>query len=78
MPITKRVVYHILWVNHCWNVRLGGEKISVYTTGNKEDAITKGRALCKKQKLSQLVIHNQDGKIGKEYTYGKDPVRYKG
>jgi len=43
----------------------------------KTQAIEAGRQFAKKHKLGQLRIHGKDGKIQTEYTYGKDPVRYR-
>ena len=45
---------------------------------NKNEAIAFARARALKMALSQIKIHNKHGVIQKEYTYGKDPKRYKG
>lgn len=44
----------------------------------KSDAVDRARELAKNQELGQVKIHKQDGKIQTEYTYEKDPKKYKG
>lgn len=45
---------------------------------DKECAVAIARHLAKKAKLGQVVIHGRNGRIQKEYTYGKDPFPPKG
>jgi hypothetical protein len=43
----------------------------------KPPAVAQARKLATQNK-SELVIHNQDGKIGERRTYGKDPFPPRG
>lgn len=50
---------------------------------SKAMAVAAGRKVAKwawkfLNKLAQLVVKLKNGRIQNEYTYGKDPVRYKG
>ncbi len=76
----KRVVYHVTWDKKLkiWLIKKEGRKTPVSKHTTKREAVAEGRKLAKKEKLGQLIIHKQDGKIETEYTYGKDPVKYKG
>jgi hypothetical protein len=44
----------------------------------KTQAIRYGREQAKGAELGQLTIKGQDGRIQREYTYGKDPSSRKG
>lgn len=48
----------------------------------KLEAVNDGRALGRlalaSRHLAQLVVHNRDGRIAFENTYGRDPARRKG
>lgn len=49
----------------------------------KTEAVDEGRALARgtwfyEDRPAQLVVHNRDGRIAFENTYGRDPARRKG
>lgn len=46
-------------------------------TENKQNAIDIARKLIGNE-LGQIKIHDKTGKIQNEFTYGKDPEKYKG
>ena len=76
---TKRVVYEVGWDKWCeaWVVtRRGKRGRTLYET--KEKAIKAARLCANLDLLSQVVIKGKNGRIQTEYTYGKDPRRYKG
>lgn len=57
--------------------RRGSERASAVTE-NKSTAINQARRLAQQHQLSQVVIMNGNGRIEREYTYGKDPRRFVG
>jgi uncharacterized protein YdaT len=74
-----RKVYHVTPAdNGDWRVQAQGAQRASNVVENKSEAINRARELAQKHTLSQVVIHDQTGKIQTEYTYGKDPERYKG
>lgn len=77
--MAKRVQYRVLPAeNGNWKVqRTGGQRASAMEE-NKQAAIERASELAKKAPLGQVVIHKQDMTIQKEYTYGKDPRKYRG
>lgn len=55
-----------------WNVKRGGGSRSSAHFDRKQDAIDRGREISRNQG-SELVIHNQDGKISRSDSHGNDP-----
>lgn len=78
--MAKRSVYHVVPDKNTgdWKLKKQGSDRALKTFDNKQDAIDRGRQIAKYQELGQLKIHKQDGTLQTEYTYGKDPKRYKG
>jgi hypothetical protein len=74
--MSKRLIVTVAPNKDNWDVKKGSQ--TVKTTTTKEPAIKAAKAIAKKEVLSQVVIKKQDGKIQTEYTYGKDPRKYKG
>lgn len=74
----QRKVYHVVPDGNEWHVVFEAFEHFI----KKEDAIDHAIDLAKELHslggLSQVKIHGKDGKIQKEYTYGKDPKRHKG
>jgi len=77
--MAKRVRYHVTPSNDGdWKVqKTGGQKASAITP-DKKTAIERASTLAKKAPLAQVIIHKLDGTVQKEYTYGKDPRKYRG
>ncbi len=63
---------HVVKAKDGWAVR--GEKNSLRTkiTRTKSEAVELARKIAKNKK-SELVIHNKDGKISDKDSYGNDP-----
>jgi hypothetical protein len=77
--MTKRTVYHVVPTNDGdWKVEKKGAQRASAVSEDKQPAIQRATELAKKAPLGQVVIHKGDGTIQKEYTYGKDPRRYRG
>lgn len=74
----KRKTYHVTRVARGWRIKLAGATrvVSVYPT--KAQAIDLAKTLAKCWPLGQVKVHGVDGKIQTEYTYGKDPRRFRG
>jgi len=88
----KRRVYHVVrragtvtkskkgvsYGDVIWEVKAVGAKRASAVCDKKLDAIAKAKKIAKKFSLSQVVIHGIDGKIQREFTYGKDPKHIPG
>jgi hypothetical protein len=63
--------------NGGWDVRLGGSERASIHREIKQDAIDEGRKISQNQG-TELVIHNEDGKIAQKDSHGNDPRNVKG
>lgn len=76
--IDKRFVFHVVPDGKEW--RVAYEVCEMWPT--KAEALKKAKYYAKGHHdfggLSQVVVHDQKGKIQTEYTYGKDPRKSKG
>jgi len=55
-----------------WDVKKGGGERSSGHFETKRKAVDRGREISQRQG-SELVIHNQDGKISRSDSHGNDP-----
>ncbi|MCA8934817.1 MAG: DUF2188 domain-containing protein [Planctomycetes bacterium] len=71
----ERVIYHVTprKKDGKWNVRRRGAERPSVVIENKEPAIERAKEFAKKHSWSQVIIHNQNGKIANEYKYGGPP-----
>lgn len=77
--MAKRVQYRVLPTDGGdWKVQKTGGIRASAVIENKAAAIQEASRLAQKAPLGQVVIHKQDMTIQKEYTYGKDPRKYRG
>lgn len=77
--MAQREIYRVLPTGDGnWKVKKNGAIKASKVYSNKDNAIDRGKELAKKARLGQIVIHKSDGTIQTEYTYGKDPTKYKG
>ena len=75
----RRKVYHVTpRADGRWDVEAAGSAKPSNTFDRKADAVDRAKELAKKQPLGQVKIQSEKGRIQTEYTYGKDPRRYKG
>lgn len=86
----KRMVFRIRWIKKVKHWKLLDNRGAMVDFGaeflRKIDLVKSSREYCKglwkeDGQLTQLVIHNKDGKIQRgngEATYGNDPQRSKG
>lgn len=61
-----------------WAAQRRGSERAATVTENKFEAINEARRLAQQHALSQVVIKGENGRIEREYTYGKDPRRFEG
>ena len=61
-----------------WAAQRRGSSRASVVTENKSSAINEARRLAQQHELSQVVIMTANGRIEREYTYGKDPRRFVG
>jgi len=75
----EREVYHVVPnPKGGWFVKREKVEQPVAEWPNKRQAIGIAKKLAKRAELGQVIIHKRDGKIQREYTYGKDPRVTKG
>jgi hypothetical protein len=55
-----------------WNVKRGGAQRSSDHFDRKQDAIDRAREISRNQN-SELIIHNQNGRISRTDSHGNDP-----
>ena len=60
-----------------WRGEVTGNKRASGTHTAKPAAIVQGRRLAQRNR-AELVVHNQDGKIGDRRSYGNDPFPPRG
>jgi len=75
-----RKIYHITKTDDGWQGKKEGAQRASVTGVTKEEVTKKTIELAKKQDVSSVIIHKQDGKIQEERTYPKssDPFPPKG
>lgn len=71
--MADRTVYHVVPNVNGWEVRQEGAEDLEYLVDDKDNALAHATELAKQAPLGQVIIHNQDGKIAGEWTYGEDP-----
>lgn len=82
----KRVVYRVRFVRlrstgaQGWAVTRDGSHLESFDTKvlAVDRATDDARAEWERGTLTQVVVHNANGRIGYEHTYGRDPERRKG
>lgn len=83
----KRIIYRVQWVSKCGRRAVSDSKqvtglTLVWRSILKAEAVAKARRFAKDDwkhgKPSKVVIYGKNGKIQKEWTYGKDPRRSRG
>ena len=83
-PTKARTVFHVVYDRERkkWATNVAGFSVRPFEF-TKEVAASYARAvadgLWRHDRIkTQVVIHNRDGKIAREYTYGADPQRSRG
>ncbi|MBN1362956.1 MAG: DUF2188 domain-containing protein [Sedimentisphaerales bacterium] len=74
MDRTERVVYHVVPAQPGgWNVKQDNSGKALGTHKSRTQAILQARDLALAQTYSLLVVHDREGKVEKEYNYGRRP-----
>lgn len=68
---------HVVPHKKSWAVKGEGNYRITANIETKNEAIVKARRIAKNKK-SELIIHNKDGKISERNSYGNDPYPPKG
>lgn len=78
--VANRTVFHVTPYVNSWKVKAEGagpyEFEAVMDT--KEEAVRVAKEHARAQQPSQVIVHNSDGKISDESTYGDDPPETEG
>ena len=67
------VVFHVEPKNGDWVVKAENGEMPPEIFPTKKDALTAGRAAARSQVPSRLVIHNMDGTVSGDHSYGEGP-----
>jgi len=71
--MAERVTYHVMPGNGGgWSVRLVNTGQVVSSHRSKTDAILRGRELAQSHEYSLLAVHDREGRLERQYTYGWD------
>lgn len=74
---SRRRIYRVVPDRrHGWAIKEAQHVVALWD--RKADAIRDARERARRGQPSQLFIHNRDGRIAFEHTYGRDPERFKG
>ena len=70
-----KVIYHVTprRKDDRWNIRKEGGSRPSAVCDTKDEAVGRAREIAQNQPWSQVVIHNKNGKIAAEYSYGAAP-----
>lgn len=74
----KRKTYHVTRGTAGWRVIRADAKRPTNVLRRKVDAVERAKVLAKRFSRGQVKVHGVDGKLQAEYTYGKDPRRFRG
>jgi uncharacterized protein YdaT len=75
--MNRRRNQHVVPHKKHWAVKGEGNSRNTIYTETKNEAIVKARQIAKNKK-SEVVIHNRNGKISDSNSYGNDPYPPKG
>ena len=71
--MADRMTFHVTPNANGWEVRREGSDATEFLVDNKDNAVDHAKDLAKAAPLGQVIVHNRDGKIAEEFTYGDDP-----
>ena len=71
--MADRTVYHVTPNVNGWQVKEVGADTLDYLVDDKDNAVAHAKELAKQAPLGQVIVHNRDGRIAEEFTYGEDP-----
>lgn len=73
---SNRLVLHVSPYVNGWKVKAenAGDWEFEAVVDTKEDAVRIAKEQARERQPSQVIVHNKDGKISEESTYGDDPT----
>lgn len=71
-----KVIYHVVprRKDDRWNVKKEGAAKPSSVCDTKDQAIEAARGFAQNLTWSQVIIHNKDGKVAQEFSYGAPPA----
>ncbi|MCB9933800.1 MAG: DUF2188 domain-containing protein [Planctomycetes bacterium] len=67
----EKIIYHVTPRNdQRWGIRKEGGSRPSAVCENKDEAVERAREIARNLPWSQVIIHNMDGKIAQEFSYG--------
>lgn len=69
----ERMTFHVIPDVNSWKVKNEDDASYDALVDDKDRAIELAKEHAKKAPLGQVIVHNRDGKISDEFTYGEDP-----
>lgn len=72
----EKVIYHVVprHKDERWNIQKEGGSRPSAVCDTKEEALNRAREIAHNQGWSQVIIHNRDGKIAHDFSYGSSPT----
>jgi hypothetical protein len=72
--MAEQVIYHVVRSEHGeWKIVQEGSGQTVSSHPSRIEAILQGQNLARSHEYSLLVVHDRDGHIDRQYTYGRHP-----
>jgi len=75
--MNSKKIFHVFAEDRAWKVEREGELAPLSIQATKREAISAAKEIAKKELLSEVKVHSQNGSIEIEYTYGKKPLFFK-
>ena len=69
----ERTTFHVIPDVNSWKIKNEDDASYDALVDDKDRAIELAKEYAKKAPLGQVLVHNRDGKIADEFTYGDDP-----
>ena len=76
--MANRTVYHVVPNANSWEVKEEGASQAEFLVDDKDHAVAHAKERAQASPLGQVIVHNRDGRIADEFTYGADPRSSKG
>ena len=71
--MAERATFHVIPDAKSWKVKNEADPSYDALVDDKDRAVELAREYAKQAPLGQVIVHNRDGKIAEEFTYGEDP-----
>jgi hypothetical protein len=71
--MAQRTTFHVVPDANSWKVKNEEDATYDALVDDKDRAVELAKEYAKQFSLGQVIVHNRDGKIADEFTYGDDP-----